>query len=155
MQEFVFALEAGGVPIGDIDQEMPLYCVIFRFRSECTQTQVTQVTKPLIERFPPVELFSERKEYISWCNGVPVHVIRKTARLQKLHDVLCGALQDQGAIPVDPDMIGESYRPYVADRGNRCLPAGSSHLSQFVTLYLKKEKFRALIACNHIKLIGR
>jgi|GEM_PF-3453095 len=77
MLEFLFALEADSVRMGDVNDELPLYCALFRFRRECTQSQIIMETKSLIQRFAPIELFSERKEYISWCNGVPVHMIEK------------------------------------------------------------------------------
>lgn len=155
MSEFLFALGADGIRMGDIDTELPLYCALFRFRRESTPEQVIMETRALIERFPPIDLHSIEQRRIGWCNNVPVHRIRRTAELQKLHDTICADQMLRGAVPVNPDRIGEGYDPYVLDRGNRCLPVGTTYRAHFVTLYTKNEKLGTLIEHTHIRLIGR
>ncbi len=152
MPLFVFALEADGIRVGDLDDEIPLYCALFRFHRECTQSQVLMETRSLIQRSPAIDLHSLSTEYLE---GMPAQKIRRTAELQRLHDDICADQLLRGAVPANSDAIGEGFKPYVVDRGTRSLPTGKCHRSRFVTLFRKNEKLGTLLACDNIKLLGR
>lgn len=152
MPLFVFALEADGIRVGDLDDEIPLYCALFRFHRESTQSQVIMETRSLIQRSPAIDLHALGRECLE---GMPAQKIRKTDKLQRLHDNICADQMQRGAIPSNPDAIGEGFRPYVVDRGARRLATGTRYKSQFVTLFRKNEKLNTLLACDNIKLLGR
>ncbi len=151
MPQFLLALEADGVRMGDLPkEELPLYCALFRFLRTGTPTQVLMETSGIIQQHGPVPLKSVARQTLE-C-GVTVSWIEKTAALQKLHDAVCGVQLSRGADPLDAEKIGEGYSPYVIERDGRGLPVGTIYTSNFVTLYEKREKFGLLMAHSNIKL---
>lgn len=154
MQEFLFALEVfKAPPMEEIKGEIPLFCALFRFQRDCDAEQICMETCGVIQMFKPIRLFSELQDKEFGPNRrTPVHMIRKTAQLQRLHDAVCGVQLARGAIPSDPEWIAEGYRPHVADRGERCIPAGTEYVSRFVTLYEKPEGPGALRVYTNIML---
>ena len=106
MEEFLFALEADGVHLDGPVDFVPLYCALVRFRRECTLSMIKIETRELIMRSPPILLESEKKEMVSWCKNVPVHFVRKTAALQRLHDIICADQLQRGAKTFQLEYIG-------------------------------------------------
>lgn len=127
MRAFLVAFEVEPVVMGRVYETLPLHCTLMHwFRTKLDHHAIKHVVGLVCYTNGPLFLHAGGIENFGPQKTIPVSVIRETRDLMALHTKIHQVLLDLSVTFVEPQYVGEGYRPHVTVTDGRFFPVRDS-----------------------------
>lgn len=123
---YILVMGIEPMTVGELYKKELHSTLLHWFHSEYTIEQISKLLAPVFKETNPFNILSGQVSNFGGERELLVNLVVKSDDLKALHDAVRGALDGINVKYLNPEYVGEGWRPHVTLQGLRSLPEGQS-----------------------------